>query len=163
MSEAPLLARLHDRPGALERAIGLIRRRAHGVLRMSVAAAPNGVLELVVRVDEARTPRARVRADLLALEDLIEVRDLADGGPPLTRELLLAWIQPAAAPRATVAGRVVAFGPNGCLLEVTGSPDEIDALLARLDELGVVTASVRSGEVAAPRIDNPTPLPGRDS
>ena len=66
-------------------------------------------------------------------------------------------------PRATVAGRVVAFGPNGCLLEVTGSPDEIDALLARLDELGVVTASVRSGEVAAPQIGNPTPLPGRDS
>lgn len=173
MSEALLLARLHDRPGALERAIGLVRRRAHGIHRMSVASArcqdisgvstpgldggPSParqprVIELVLRVDESRTPRERVQRDLLSLEDLIEVRDLGGSEPSLTRELLLAWVRPDAAPRATGRGHVVAVSETGFLLEATGSPAEIDALLAQLDELGAVAASVRSGEIAAPAL-----------
>jgi acetolactate synthase-1/3 small subunit len=154
MSEAQILARLRDRPGALERAIGLIRRRAHAIRRLSVASTADGEIEIVLRVDEARTSSERVCRDLLALEDLVEVRDLAGGEPPLTRELLLAWIRPEAAPRATVAGRIVAYSAQGCLLEATGTPDEIDALLAQLDEHGMVAASVRSGEVAAPDFGN---------
>jgi hypothetical protein len=39
---------------------------------------------------------------------------------------------------------------DGCLLELAGTPEEIDDVLARLGEHGTVFASVRSGEVAAP-------------
>lgn len=153
MSEMPLVARLHDRPGALERAIGLIRRRAHGIHRISVASTRNHhpIIELVLRVDESRTPRERVRRDLLALADLIDVRDLRNDVSS-TRELLLAWIRSDAAAHAGGSGRIVTVSGTNSLLEVTGSPGEIDAVLARLDDVGALVASVRSGEVAAPVI-----------
>lgn len=157
MKEASLLARLHDRPGALERAIGLIRRRAHGIRRISVGSARSNI-ELVLRVDESRTPRERVRRDLLGLEDLIDVRDLA-GHEATTRELMLAWIRSDATQHVAESGRVVAASGTSSLIEVTGTPAEIDALFGRLDELDALITSVRSGEVAAPMI---TPeLPSR--
>lgn len=196
MSEASLLARLHDRPGALERAIGLIRRRAHGIHRISIASARDAasadatddatdseleepphseprpgarrrspavshpptaaakdqaIIELVLRVDESRTPRDRVRRDLLALEDLIDVRDL-DRDAAETRELLLAWIRSDAAPQTAGNGRIVAVDGANSLLEMTGTPAEIDTVLVRLDEIDAVITTVRSGEVAAPVI-----------
>lgn len=109
------------------------------------------MIELVLRVDESRTPRERVRRDLLGLEDLIDVRDLGSDASA-TRELLLAWIRSDAAPHAAGSGRIVAVSGTNSLLEVTGTPTEIDALLVRLDGLDAVVASVRSGEVAAPVI-----------
>ncbi len=77
MSEAVIVARLRDRPGALERAVSLLRRRALAVRRLSVNAAGDGVIELIVRVDESRTPRERVRVELLGLADLLEIADAA--------------------------------------------------------------------------------------
>ncbi len=77
MSEALIVARLRDRPGALERAVSLLRRRALAVRRLSVNAAGDGVIELIVRVDESRTPRERVRVELLGLADLLEIADAA--------------------------------------------------------------------------------------
>jgi acetolactate synthase regulatory subunit len=77
MTEALIVARLRDRPGALERALGLLRRRAFAVRQLSVDAAGDGIVELVVRVDESRTPRERVRLELLGLADLVEIADAA--------------------------------------------------------------------------------------
>ncbi|MFO7262076.1 MAG: hypothetical protein DIU52_013040 [bacterium] len=77
MTEALIVARLRDRPGALERAVSLLRRRAMAVRRLSVNAAGDGVVELVVRVDESRTPRERVRLELLGLADLLDIADAA--------------------------------------------------------------------------------------
>jgi acetolactate synthase regulatory subunit len=77
MTEALIIARLRDRPGALERALGLLRRRALAVRQLSVDAAGDGVIELALRVDETRTPRERVRLELLGLVDLLEITDAA--------------------------------------------------------------------------------------
>jgi acetolactate synthase small subunit len=145
------LARVHDRPGALERLVGLLRRRAFAVRRLSVGLGDDGALEVLLRVDDANATGDRVRAELLALHDVIDVRDLADPHTPaVTRELLLAWIRPDAAPAATGSARVVAVAGGQCLLELTGSPDEIDAVIARMGSHGMLSSSVRSGEVAAP-------------
>jgi acetolactate synthase small subunit len=150
MNEGLLLARVSDRPGALERAVGLIRRRAFAVRRLSISLAHDAALELLLRIDETHTSRERVRQELLGLHDVLEVRDLG-AAPRLTRELLLAWIKPTAAPQAPGAARVVAVSAEGgCLLELAGTPAEIDDVLARLREHGTVFASVRSGEMAAP-------------
>jgi acetolactate synthase small subunit len=157
MSLTTLRARLHDRPGALERVIGLLRRRAFAVRRMSVAHARD-VIEVVLRIDPARTPPDRIRAELLNLHDIIAV-DGADAPPvPPTRELLLAWVRPGT-PAPTTNGRVLSTTSAGVLLEITGSPEEIDDVLARLDQLGEAVNIVRSGEVATPAGPAPEPNP----
>jgi acetolactate synthase small subunit len=148
MSSATLRARLHDRPGALERLIGLLRRRAFAVRRMSVAHA-RGVIEVVLRIDPARTPPDRVRAELLNLHDIIAVDGAGAPPVPPTREMLLAWVRPGT-PEAATNGRVLSTTSAGVLLEITGSPEEIDDVLTRLDQLGGAVNIVRSGEVATP-------------
>lgn len=153
-----LLARVHDRPGALERLVGLLRRRAFAVRRLSVALADDGALEVLMRLDDASTPIDRLRAELLALHDVMDVRDLTDPAMPVpTRQLLLAWIAADAAPQVTAAARVVAVANGHCLLELTGSPDEIDAALHSMSRRGTLSSSVRSGEVAAPVRTRPDP------
>jgi acetolactate synthase small subunit len=154
MNLVTLRARLHDRPGALERLIGLLRRRAFAVRRMSVSHARD-VVEVVLRIDPARTPPERVRAELLNLHDIIAVDGASAPPVPPTREMLLAWVRPGT-PRAATNGRVLSSSAAGVLLEITGSPEEIDDVLTRLDELGEAVNVVRSGEVATP---SPEPSP----
>lgn len=142
---------MRDRPGALERVIGLIRRRRVPVQRISITAVGGGVLELVLRLD-GEAARERLRVELEMLRDIVAVDDLDADSKRFTRELLLAWIRPDLALRAPAAGRVVALAADGCLLEMTGTPEEIEAVAARLRESGVVSW-VRS-EVPAPDPDN---------
>jgi acetolactate synthase small subunit len=161
MREARILVRVHDRPGALERVLGLVRRRAAAVRRSSIATGGDGVLEVLLRVDASRTPADRLCHDLRGLYDVLDVREMADAPDAPTREMLLAWVRPGAARGAPATARVLAVETAGVLLELTGSPDEIDGVLARLGETGAVTA-VRSGEVAAPA-PVPNTLPERNS
>jgi acetolactate synthase regulatory subunit len=71
---AIVLVRVHDRPGALERVLGLLRRRALGARPFALINGTDQDMELALRVDERRTSRQRVRLELLALHD---VRDVA--------------------------------------------------------------------------------------
>jgi acetolactate synthase small subunit len=146
VSLATIRARLHDRPGALERAIALLRRRAFAIRRLSVAHGDR-FIDLVLRIDDVRTPPERVRAELLNLHDVIAV-DGIGAQPAPTRELLLAWMRPATATPSN--GRVLSRSADGILIEITGSPEELDDVLDQLDTLGGVVEVVRSGEVALP-------------
>lgn len=132
MSDARLVVRVRKSADALERVIALVRRRAFTVRRLSLAEAGHDVVEISLRIDETRTPRDRVRVELEKLVDVLDVRD-ATAGPADAgaRELLL----------ARVAGAVV---------ELTGSPDEVDAALARFTAEGALQGFVRSGEVMLP-------------
>lgn len=146
MSHVLLVVRVVDRPGALERVLGLLRRRVLAVRRLSLAAG-DGVLELALRVDETRTPPERLRAELSSLVDVV---DVVDGVAVPTRELVLAHLKSGARPPAGEAWRVLDHGPGGSVLEITGSPDEVDAAVARLRADGSLVRSARSGEVVVP-------------
>jgi len=107
------------------------------------------VVEVVLRIDPARTAPDRVRAELLNLHDIIAVDGAGAPPVPPTRELLLAWLRPGS-PAPATNGRVLSSTSAGVLLEITGSPEEIDDVLTRLDQLGEAVNVVRSGEVATP-------------
>ncbi|MCI0432702.1 MAG: hypothetical protein L0271_03500 [Gemmatimonadetes bacterium] len=147
MSSMPLVIRLRRRPGALERLAGLMRRRRFTVERASIAFVDSGDVDVVLHVD-ASADRARLREELLVLQDVAAVESL-DGTGRLTRELLLAWIRPAANARVEHEARIVALAGRDCLLEMTGSPDQVDDLLARLGDAGILTTHVRT-EVPVP-------------
>jgi len=80
---APFLAHLRDRPAALERFLGLVRRRCLAVERLSVNPGPDGLLELRFLLDESRTAPARLAAELEALVDLARLERLAGPGDPV--------------------------------------------------------------------------------
>ena len=132
MSEGRLVVRVKRTHDALERVIALVRRRAFQVRRLSVAEAGHDTVLVSLRIDESRTPRDRVRLELEKLVDVLDVRDAtagpADGG---ARELLLARV-------------------GGAVVELTGSPEEVDAALERFTADGALEGFVRSGEVMLP-------------
>jgi acetolactate synthase small subunit len=156
VSHLLLLVRVADRPGALERVLGLIRRRVLAVRRLSLSVG-DGVLELALRVDETRTPSERLRAELASLTDVV---DAAAEPARHTREMAIARLRGGAP--AGDAWRVLSNGSEGggAVVEITGTPEEVDAALARLRADGVLSGAMRSGEVALPgRPDTDPPPP----
>jgi len=149
VSEARLVVRLRKTADALERVIALVRRRAFILRRLSLAEAGHDVVEICLRIDDSRTPRDRVRVELEKLVDVLDVRDTtAEPATRGTRELLLARLHPERA-TDTGAGRTLR-DDRGTVLELTGSPEELDAALARLAADGALQDFVRSGEVMLP-------------
>lgn len=72
-SRPPVLTwslRLRDRPGALERVLSVLRRRLVSVEALSVARAPDDVLELEMHVSVEAHRRERVAAELAGLADV---------------------------------------------------------------------------------------------
>jgi acetolactate synthase small subunit len=145
-----LQLRVADRPGALERVLGTVRRKALAVHRLSVHTADDGVQEVVLRFDGSRTPAERMMAELAALHDVREVRPLWLGGGP-TREMALARLH--GDHDGHEGGRVLQRGPNGVVVEVTGEPAEVDRILDDLRARGALAAAVRTGEVVVPSMD----------
>ena len=154
MSHLLLLVRVADRPGALERVLGLIRRRVLAVRRLSLSVG-DGVLELALRVDETRMPSERLQAELASLTDVVDVT-----AEPARRTREMAIVRLRGGVPAGNAWRVLSNGSDGAVVEITGTPEEVDAALARLRAEGVLSDAMRSGEVALPgRPDRDSPPP----
>lgn len=134
-----IVVRVHDRPAALERVVGLLRRRACALRKLSIATVGEGLLELVIRIDTAAADPARVRSELLGLHDVATVSSEPIAPSVTTKELLLA--------------RVRSNGDaEGSLLEMIGTPEEIDATITRLRAAGSMLSYSRSGEIAIPEL-----------
>ena len=146
MNELVFLARLRNAPTALERFIGLVRRRAFALERLSVSAAGDGTWEICLRFDGARTLPDRVCAEVENLVDVLSLERLPQDGGHGTRELVLARLKPGDQPGPE--WRKVSQTPEGAVVEFTGSPVEIEAALAALG--AQVRAVVRSGELVVP-------------
>lgn len=149
--DARIFVRVRDRPGALERVMGLLRRRAFGVRRVSVALGDDDALELMLRLAEPERHAERARQELRELVDVVDARHAGDPHREPTREMLVAWLPDPPPDAALPAGRTTTDEAGGTTLEVTGSPEELDAVIARLRESGIRFRFARSGEVAVPR------------
>lgn len=143
-----LSVRVHDRPHALERVIGLIRRRALPVRRFSVAESDGETIELLLRLD----PGAAVGRVCAALRELYDVADVAVVAAPAEamRELALVRVRSDAAELAGGYGRRIAVDGDEVVLEITGAPDEVERALTGLRDRQLMTGFVRSGEIAVP-------------
>ena len=147
MSQALFLVRLRKTPTALERFIGLLRRRAFVLERLSVAAGGDGTWEICLRFDDTRTALDRAQAEVENLVDVLSLERLPQEGSQGTREFVLARLRPGGVPPGP-EWRRVSQAPEGPVVELTGSPVEIEAALATLG--GRVRAVVRSGELVVP-------------
>ncbi|MGQ0648747.1 MAG: acetolactate synthase small subunit [Gemmatimonadaceae bacterium] len=147
-----VIALLQDRPGALNRAVSLFRRRGFNIDSLAVASTElRGLSRMTIVVDQDEV--RQVVRQLERLVDIISVRDvtfdrsvaqemcLVRLGAPGTRlgELL--------AVAREFDARVVDAGPDAVVLAVMDTPPMVSACLDRLRPFGVAELT-RSGRIA---------------
>ena len=130
-----IVVQLHDRPGALYRAVGLIRRRDYNVSSLVVGASERPGTSRMVLVVEAVDVH-QVLQQLTRLVDVVSVAEIGRGDA-LVRETALAVVEVADA-RAhaeveRVAGetgaRITDRAHSRLLLEITAEPSRVDAFV----------------------------------
>ena len=154
-----LVALVEDKPGVLNRIASLFRRRNFNIESLTVGrTAERGVSRMTIVIDSDQARAERVTAYLYKLVNVLQVEDLRET-PIVSRDLALVKVTVAGHDRAQflrvvdeTRAHIVDSGEQTMTLEVTGEPQHVDNVLARLEPLGIIEM-VRTGQVAMRRGD----------
>lgn len=157
MTRHTLVVQVEDQPGALNRVVSLMRRRSFNIDSITVGHSEMpGISRMTIVVSGEATDVEQVGKQLYKLMEVLKVTDLDDASC-VARELALIKVAAKAQHRGEIlqiaeiyGARVVDASPATLLLEMTGSEDKIDALLAMLRGYGI-RELVRSGRIAMVR------------
>ncbi|MBE3551024.1 MAG: Acetolactate synthase small subunit [Brockia lithotrophica] len=153
-----LALKVNDHPGVLHRITGLFLRRGFNIATITVGACEEpGVSRMTILLEVAdERVMDQVRKQLAKQVDVLEVEDLTDRDA-VTRELCLVRVEAPLKMRSDLHSLIQPFraqlidvGFETVVVEVTGSPAKIDALLDLLRPFGVLEI-VRTGLAALPR------------
>ena len=129
-----IVVQLHDRPGALYRAVGLIRRRDYNVSSLVVGASERPGTSRMVLVVEAVDVH-QVLQQLIRLVDVVSVAEIGRGDA-LVRETALAVVEVSDGDAAAVervasetGARITDRAHSRLLLEITADPSKVDAFV----------------------------------
>jgi acetolactate synthase-1/3 small subunit len=154
-----LVALVEDKPGVLNRVASLFRRRAFNIESLTVGRTDvAGISRMTIALDSDQVNVDRVMAYLYKLVNVLEVEDLRDV-PTVARDLALVKVAVGGHDRGQLLrvvdetrAHIVDSGDQTMTLEITGEPPHVDAVIARLEPLGIVEM-VRTGQVAMRRGD----------
>jgi acetolactate synthase I/III small subunit len=157
MSTHVLSLLVEDKPGLLTRVAGLFARRGFNIesLAVGVTEVP-GLSRITVVVDVEELPLEQVTKQLNKLINVIKIVELEDAAS-VQRELLLVKVKADATQRTGVLevvqlfrAHVVDVVPDTVVIDATGGPGKLDALLSALEPFGI-REIVQSGTVAIGR------------
>ncbi len=141
MSETMLTVRYSARPGAMDRVMSLLRRRAFPVTGVTLERTQNRDIARMTVTVERPDAVEQVRRHLQKLPDVLDVSPCA---PDTCREYALFRICCADGERERVVGQVQMAGgriisemPGYLVVEASGTAEQIDALLVTLDGFGI--------------------------
>jgi len=148
---------VENKPGVLAHVAGLFSRRAFNISSLAVGPTKDeSVSRMTIVVDGASTPVEQVARQLEKLVRVLKVVELHEGSA-VERELALIKVRAEPDRRAQLLeiaavfrANVVDMAPGTVVLEATGSPSKLDALLSMLDHYGTLEL-VRTGLVAISR------------
>jgi acetolactate synthase-1/3 small subunit len=154
-----LVALVEDKPGVLNRVASLFRRRAFNIESLSVGrTAEPGVSRMTIVIDSDQTSAERVTAYLYKLVNVLQVDDLG-AEPGISRDLALVKVAVSNGDRQALLrvvdetrAHIVDTSDRTMTVEITGEPPHVDAVIRRLEPLGIVEM-VRTGQVAMRRGD----------
>ena len=149
---------VENKPGVLHSVANLFRRRNFNIESITVGSTEQADLaRITITVNADEKTLDQVVKQLDKLVDVLKVAEL-DLNNTVTRELALIKVNvPTAKERADVIscvhvfrGRVVDVSPDSLMVEITGSPDKIDAFLNLMRTMGVIEIA-RTGITALSR------------
>jgi len=149
---------VENKPGVLHSVANLFRRRNFNIESITVGSTEQKDLaRITITVNADEKTLDQVVKQLDKLVDVLKVAEL-DLDNTVTRELALIKVNvPSAKERADVIscvhvfrGRVVDVSPDSLMVEITGSPDKIDAFLNLMRTMGVIEIA-RTGITALSR------------
>ncbi len=158
---------VENKPGALMRVAGVLTSRGHNIESLTVAKTLDPTLSsmtIVAQVSDEN--RELLIKQITRLVNVVKAVDLTESNA-VQRELALlkvSQVKPELRSALTkeaeiFRARIVDLAPSHYTLEVTGSPDKINALIELLEAYGDVEM-IRSGAMAMPRLPkNKLPMP----
>ncbi|QBI52967.1 acetolactate synthase small subunit [Streptomonospora litoralis] len=157
MSQHTLSVLVEDTPGILARTSALFSRRGFNIHSLSVSTTEyEGLSRMTIVVNCDRHPLEQVTKQLNKLVNVIKIVEM-DNDASVRRELLLAKVKADTANRAAVIqtaelfrADIVDVGPDAVVIEATGKPEKLDALVRNLEPFGIKEL-VKSGLVALGR------------
>jgi acetolactate synthase I/III small subunit len=155
-----LVALVEDKPGVLSRVASLFRRRAFNIESLSVGRTSEaGVSRMTIVIDSDQVSAERVTAYLYKLVNVLQVEDLG-AEPPIARDLALVKVAVSNGDRQLLLrivdetrAHIIDSGEKTMTVEITGEPPHVDAVIGRLERMGIVEM-VRTGQVAMRRGDS---------
>jgi acetolactate synthase I/III small subunit len=150
-----IVALMRDRPGVLNRATSLFRRRGFNIESLAVGHSETvGVSRMTVVTDAADVEQ--VVKQLYRLVDVLKVSDVT-GAATVEREFAIVKVHAPPQRRAEIAAlgrvfhaRVVDVGATSMILEITASPAKVENFLTLVRPFGV-KEMMRSGKIAMVR------------
>jgi acetolactate synthase-1/3 small subunit len=149
---------VENKPGVLHSVANLFRRRNFNIDSITVGATEQKDLaRITITVNADEKTLNQVVKQLNKLVDVVKVAEL-DPNSIVTRELALVKVNvPSVKERADIIscvhvfrGRVVDVSPESLMVEITGTPDKIDAFLNLMKASGVIELA-RTGITALSR------------
>ena len=159
-----VIALTRDRPGALNRAVSLFRRRNINIHSITVGASEiAGVSRLTLVVDAGEVEQ--LIKQLRRLLDVLEVTDVTTTAP-LERETALVRVSvtPGSRPEivalcTALGGRVLDVATDAMVLELTGAPADLEHFVELMRPFGLQELA-RTGLIAmvrSPRVQAVSP------
>jgi acetolactate synthase-1/3 small subunit len=150
---------VEDKPGVLTRVAGLFAARGFNIDSLAVGPTESsGLSRMTIVVNVETKTLEQVTKQLNKLVNVIKILE-HDEGSAVERELMLVKVRASGDDRARVMEIAEVFRANvldvtraTLTLESTGRPDKLQALLALLEDFGVVELS-RTGRIALARGD----------
>jgi acetolactate synthase-1/3 small subunit len=144
-----------NRSGVMARVAGLFSRRGYNIESIAVGRSedPNLARIIIVVDTEDKQVVEQIEKQLYKLIDVVKVNDL----PPnesVERELALIKVNTGSHNRSEVLqivdifrAKIVDVGSRAVVVEITGSSDKVEALIALLKPFGI-REIVRTGQIA---------------
>ena len=157
MTRHTLSVLVENKPGVLTRVAGLFARRSFNIHSLAVGPTEHDdISRITVVVDVDALPLEQVTKQLNKLINVIKIVELEDNAS-VGRELVLVKVKADVTQRPSVLevvtlvrAHVVDVVPDTVVIEATGGPGKLDALLAALEPFGI-REIVQSGTVAIGR------------
>ncbi|MBA2393584.1 MAG: acetolactate synthase small subunit [Ktedonobacteraceae bacterium] len=152
-----LIIKVEDRPGAVDRVIGLLRRRRANMQTFVLGHTEQAeIVRITVMVNDSEVALEHLVEQMRKIIDVQQVTKLV-GSQTVARELALIKlnstydnVQEIVEQAHLFGAHVVDMAPETVTLEVTGSNEKIEQLLASLQGYGIREIA-RSGRVAMAR------------
>lgn len=155
MQQHTLNVLVQDHPGILTRTVSLLRRRAYNIASLAVGHSETaGVSRMTVVVDA--TDATQVVRQLDGLIEVLAVHDLTASGAVQRETVLARIVAPGSRLAAVVTlaledgARVLDVGGEAVILELTDTPERVEAFIGRLRPAGIAELR-RTGTLAMTR------------